>query len=68
MRPPGDFGELVRAAVRRRGEAFLPVTGDSMRPTLAPGRTVRVVSVPYERVRVGDVVAVRIGAPVGATP
>lgn len=58
MRRRADPVDLLRRALEMCGEARLAVTGDSMLPTLLPGGTVRVVRVPYEQVREGDVVAV----------
>lgn len=52
---------LVRAALRRRGRAVLIAQGDSMLPTIQPGSRVEVVRLPFERVKVNDIVAVVSG-------
>jgi hypothetical protein len=61
MLPSADAVELVRRAVRLRGEARVTVCGDSMRPTVLPGQSVRILRRGFEQVAVGQVVAARVG-------
>jgi Peptidase S24-like len=61
MRPPADAVELVRRAVRERGEARIAVCGDSMLPAVRPGQSVRILRRAFEQVAVGEVVAARVG-------
>jgi hypothetical protein len=62
MRPPADAVELVRRAVRDRGQARIAVRGDSMLPAVRPGQSVRILRRAFEQVSVGQVVAARVGA------
>jgi hypothetical protein len=49
--------DLVRTALRATGRAKVPVTGDSMRPTIAPGTSVVICRRPFADVRPGEIVA-----------
>lgn len=52
------LGQAVQAVLEQGGSFVLTVTGNSMRPTLVPGRD-QVCLVPAETVRPGDIVFFR---------
>lgn len=47
---------LVRKVLEQQGRCWVPVTGDSMLPTIAPGARVALEPAPFEQVAPGDVV------------
>lgn len=51
---------LIQQGLRTRGAVTVPVTGDSMLPTLQPGARVVLTAVDVDRLRIGDVIAFQL--------